>query len=90
MDCPALALRIVKTNLIPARPIRKLQDLCRYRKKLTEQASAEKNRIQKVLEDANIKLALVITDVFGVSGRAMIDALLAGDMTPEETADLPT
>jgi len=48
--------------------------LCRYRKKLTEQASAEKNRIQKVLEDANIKLASVASDIFGLSGQAMLDA----------------
>ncbi len=50
----------IKLPLTP-KPIRELRDLCRYRKKLTEQASAEKNRVQKVLEDANIKLASVAT-----------------------------
>ncbi len=79
---------LLKPSLIPPKPIRELRDLCRYRKKLTEQASAEKNRIQKVLEDANIKLASVATDMFGVSGRTMLDALLAGDMSPDEMAEL--
>jgi transposase len=79
---------LLKPSLIPPKPIRELRDLCRYRKKLTEQASAEKNRIQKVLEDANIKLASVASDIFGLSGRAMLDALLAGDMSPEEMAEL--
>ena len=79
---------LLKPSLIPPRPIRDLRDLCRYRKKLTEQASAEKNRIQKVLEDANIKLASVASNVFGVSGRAMLEALMQGAMSPEETADL--
>jgi len=79
---------LLKPSLIPPKPIRELRDLCRYRKKLTEQASAEKNRIQKVLEDANIKLSSVASDTFGVSGRAMLESLLAGEMSPEETADL--
>jgi len=79
---------LLKPSLIPPRHIRELRDLCRYRKKLTEQASAEKNRIQKVLEDANIKLASVASNVFGVSGRAMLEALTQGKMSPEETADL--
>lgn len=79
---------LLKPSLIPPRPIRELRELRRYRKKLTEQASAEKNRIQKVLEDANIKVTSVASDMFGVSGRAMLDALLAGDMSPEEMAEL--
>jgi len=79
---------LLKPSLIPPRHIRDLRELCRYRKKLTEQASAEKNRIQKVLEDANIKLASVANNVFGVSGRAMLAALMDGVMSPEETAEL--
>jgi len=79
---------LLKPSLIPPKPIRDLRDLCRYRKKLTEQASAEKNRIQKVLEDANIKLASVVSNVFGVSGRAMLEALMQGETSPEKTADL--
>jgi transposase len=79
---------LLKPSLIPPRPIRELRDLCRYRKKLTGQASAEKNRIQKVLEDANIKMASVASDIFGISGRAMLDSLLEGKLSPEEMAEL--
>ena len=79
---------LLKPSLIPPRPIRELRDLCRYRKKLTGQASAEKNRIQKVLEDANIKMASVASDIFGMSGRAMLDSLLEGEMSPQEMAEL--
>ncbi len=79
---------LLKPSLIPPRPIRELRDLCRYRKKLTGQVSAERNRVQKVLEDANIKLASVASDIFGVSGRAMLEALLKGEMSPEQMANL--
>lgn len=79
---------LLKPSLIPPRPIRDLRDLCRYRKKLVQEATAEKNRVHKVLEDANIKLASVAADIFGVSGRAMLEALIAGDCAPEETAGL--
>ncbi len=79
---------LLKPSLIPPSPIRELRDLCRYRRKLIEQTSAEKNRVQKVLEDANIKLASVASNVFGVSGQAMINALLETDKTPEEIANL--
>jgi transposase len=79
---------LLKPSLIPPTPIRDLRDLCRYRRKLIEQASAEKNRVQKMLVDANIKLAAVASNVFGVSGRAMIKALLESEMTPEEMANL--
>jgi hypothetical protein len=75
---------LLKPSLIPPRPIRELTELRRYRKKLTEQASAEKNRIQKVPEDANIKVTSVASDMFGVSAQAMLDVLLAGDMSPEK------
>jgi transposase len=79
---------LLKPSLIPPTPIRELRDLCRYRRKLIEQASAEKNRVQKMLVDANIKLAAVASNVFGASGRAMIKALLEDEMTPEEMANL--
>ncbi len=49
---------LLKPSLVPPTPIRELRDLCRYRRKLIEQTSAEKNRVQKVLEDANIKLGI--------------------------------
>jgi transposase len=79
---------LLKPSLIPPSPIRDLRDLCRYRRKLIEQTSAEKNRVQKVLDDANIKIGTVASNVFGVSGRAMIKALLETEMTPEEMANL--
>jgi hypothetical protein len=58
--------------------IRDLRDLTRYRRQLVNTHSAEVNRLHKVLEEANIKLASVATDVMGVSGRAILRALLAG------------
>jgi transposase len=91
-DCEWIAdlLRfgLIKASFIPPKPIRELRDLTRYRTKLGQQVTAEKNRVQKVLEDANIKLSSVATDIFGVSGREMIKALLEGDSTPEEIAGL--
>jgi transposase len=79
---------LLKPSLIPPRPIRDLRDLCRYRKKLSQDVGTEKNRVHKVLEDANIKLASVATDIFGVSGQAMLEALIAGDFSPEQTAEM--
>lgn len=79
---------LLKPGIIPPRPIRELRDLCRYRKKLTYQITAEKNRVFKVLEDANIKLASVTTNIFGVSGTAMLQTITAGDFKPEEMANL--
>jgi len=63
-----------------------LRDLTRRRERLNGAGSAEKNRVQKVLEDANVKLGNVLTDVFGVSGQLMLDALLKGEAKPEEIA----
>lgn len=79
---------LLKPSLIPPQEIRELRDLCRYRKRLTEQASAEKNRVQKELEDANIKLASVATDIFGVSGRNILQALVTDHLEPEEMAEM--
>jgi len=77
---------MIHPSFIPPRQIRELRDLTRRRKRLLGNAGAEKNRIQKVLEDANVKLGNVLTDVFGVSGQLMLDALLKGDARPEEIA----
>jgi transposase len=63
-------------SFIPPSPQRELRDLTRRRRKLIQNASAEKNRVGKVLEDANIKLGSVLSDVFGVSGQLMLEALL--------------
>lgn len=79
---------LIKASFIPPKPIRELRDLTRYRKKLIGQLASEKNRIDKVLEDANIKLSSVATDIFGVSGMEMINELLNGNSNPKEMADM--
>jgi len=60
--------------------------LTRRRKRLLGPGTSERNRVQKVLEDANVKLGNVLTDLFGVSGQLMLEALLKGQATPEEMA----
>lgn len=79
---------LIAKSFVPPKPIRELRDLLRYRRKLVESRSAERNRLQKLLETANIKLASVASDVFGVSGIAMLKALVRGDATPAEMAQL--
>jgi len=91
-DCEWLAelLRhgLVKGSFIPLKPIRQLRDLTRYRQKLVQQRSSELNRLQKFLEDANIKLSSVVSDINGVSAQKMIQHLIADDMSPEQMAEL--
>src|SRR5215470_6881359 len=77
---------MIQASFIPPRAIRELRDLTRRRKRLLGAGSSEKNRIQKVLEDANVKLGNVLSDLFGVSGQLMLEALLKGQATPEEMA----
>jgi transposase len=79
---------LLKASFIPPPPIRELRDLTRQRTQLTEERTAAANRIHKVLEDANIKLAGVATDVLGVSGRDMLEALIAGQTDSKQLADL--
>src|SRR4051795_8053936 len=79
---------LLQASFIPDRPQRELRDLTRTRTSLIDARTAAVNRLQKVLEDANIKLAGVATDVMGVSGRAMLAALLAGETDPALLADL--
>jgi transposase len=79
---------LLKASFVPPKPIRELRDLTRYRRKLVESRSAERNRLQKVLETANIKLASVASDVFGVSGVQMLEALAEGQATPAEMAEM--
>jgi transposase len=79
---------LLRQSFVPPQPIRELRDLTRYRRKLVESQSAERNRLLKVLETANIKLSSVATDVFGTSGRLMLRALIEGKTTPEEMAEL--
>lgn len=79
---------MIKPSFVPPPPIRELRDLMRYRWKLVAAAASERNRLLKVLESANIKLAGVASDVFGVSGRAMLRALIGGEASPAEMAQL--
>ncbi|MFO0928382.1 MAG: IS110 family transposase [Gemmataceae bacterium] len=79
---------LLKASFVPPQPIRELRDLTRQRTQLIQERSAAANRIQKVLEDANIKLACVATDVLGVSGRDMLEALIAGETDPTRLAEL--
>ena len=79
---------LLRSSFVPPKPIRELRDLTRYRRKLVESQSAERNRLLKLLETANIKLASVATDVFGVSGRLMLEALVEGRATLHEMAEL--
>jgi len=77
---------MIDPSFIPPRAIRELRDLTRRRKRLLGDATAEKNRVQKVLEDANVKLGNVLSDVFGISGQLMLEALLEGKAQPAEIA----
>jgi transposase len=79
---------LIAKSFAPPRPLRELRDLLRYRRKLVESQAAERNRLLKLLETANIKLASVMSDVFGVSGRAMLKALIEGQASAEAMADL--
>ena len=75
-------------SFIPPAPIRELRDLTRYRKSLVQERAREVNRVQKVLETANIKLSSVATDVLGKSGRDMLSALIEGTTDAEILAEL--
>lgn len=79
---------LLRASFVPPRPMRELRDLTRQRTCLVQDKTRVANRIQKVLEDANIKLASVASDVLGVSGRAMIRALIDGQKDPTILADL--
>ena len=70
---------LLKGSFIPKLPIRELRDLTRYKRKLVEQISSEKNRIQKILEDGNIKLSSVVSNMSGVVATKIIDELISGE-----------
>jgi transposase len=79
---------LLRASFVPPQPIRELRDLTRQRAQLVAERAAVANRVQKVLEDANIKLASVASEVLGVSCRAMIAALIGGESEPDRLADL--
>src|SRR5262247_4544888 len=83
-----LAHGLIRNSFVPPPPIQELRDLTRTRKQLVREIAQHALRIQKVLEDANLKLASVLTDVLGQSGRAMLHAIIAGEEDPERLADL--
>lgn len=83
-----LAHGLLRASFVPPPPIRRLRDLTRYRKALTGERTSEVNRIHKVLEDAGVKLATVASSVMGVSGRAMMAALIEGSADPNALAEL--
>jgi transposase len=77
---------MIRPSFIPTRGIRELRDLTRRRKKIIGTATSERNRVEKILQDANVKLSSVLSDLFGVSGQLMLEALLEGKAKPEEIA----
>ena len=79
---------MLRPSFVPPAEIRQLRDYTRLRADLVEERSRHKQRIEKLLEDALIKLSTVATDIFGRSGRAMLEALIAGESDPEVLADL--
>jgi len=91
-DCAWIAKRVqdglIAASFVPPEPQRDLRELCRQRVQLTRQKAAVSNRIQKVLEDANLKLGSVASDVLGKSGRAMLRAIIAGGTDPVALAEL--
>lgn len=86
--CQLLEHGLLTGSFVPPKPIRQLRDLTRYRKTLVKERQREANRLHKVLEDAGIKLSSVASDILGVSGRAMIEALIGGQADPEALAEL--
>jgi transposase len=79
---------LLKGSFIPPRWQRELRDLTRQRAQVTDESTRIRNRIQKLLEDANVKLGSVATNVVGVSGRRMLEAMVAGQDDPAQLADL--
>jgi transposase len=79
---------LCRPSLVHPRPIRQLRDLTRYRRALIQDRTREMQRVEKLLEDAQIKLSSVISDILGVSGRAMLEALIAGQRDPKVLAQL--
>lgn len=86
--CKLLRNGLIEGSFIPPRHIRQLRDLTRHQSKLNNNIASEKNRLQKYLEDANIKLSSVVSDTFGVSGREMLRQTIEGNTDVEELSEL--
>lgn len=83
-----LSYGLLKASFVPEKPQRDMRDLTRYRTKLVQERAREVNRVQKLLEGANIKLASVATDILGVSGRLMLEALIGGQADEKTMANM--
>jgi transposase len=86
--CKVAERGMIRASFVPPPPIRRLRDLTRYRLDLVAVRTAEKCRVEKLLEDAQIKLSVVASDIFGVSGREMMAALISGERDPKVLAQL--
>ena len=91
-DCEWIAqllqFGLLRASFVPSRPIRELRELTRHRAQLVSEKTRVANRLQKVLEDANVKLSSVASDLLGVSGRAMLQGLCDGEQQPDQLAEL--
>jgi len=83
-----MAHGLVKASLVPDQPTQQMRDLLGARKQFVRERSGHIQRIQKTLEDANIKLDSVVTDILGLSGRRILEALIAGQTVPQALAAL--
>jgi transposase len=86
--CKVAERQMLRPSFVPPVEIRQLRDLTRYRMSLVVARGAEKNRVEKLLEGACIKLSVVASDIFGVSGRQMMEALIAGERDPGRLAEM--
>jgi len=86
--CKVAERQMLRPSFVPPVPIRRLRDLTRYRIGLVSDQGREKNRVEKLLEDAQIKLSVVASDIFGISGRDMMAALIGGERNPQVLAQM--
>lgn len=84
--CKLLRSGLVRGSFIPPIEVRELRDLTRYKRKLIQNVTSEKQRIEKILEDANIKLSSIASDTFGASGSRIIEELMKGKLNPTSAA----
>jgi transposase len=87
-QCQLAECGLLRASFVPPEPIRQLRDLTRYRSVLADEQTREAQRLEKELEDAGIKLSCLATDILGVSGRAMIEALIRGERDPQVLAQM--
>ena len=84
-----LSCRLIKSSFVPEVEIRELRDLTRYRRKIKQQSSAEKNRNHKILQDANIKITTDISYIFGDTGRRLLEKIIEGkEITDNDSIEM--